>query len=170
MPDVATLSPAGTNDILLSKLLDADCDTVWAAFTDAEALAVWWAPDGCTIETHQADIRVGGVWAFTLKTPGGETFENRHKYEELRRPKRITYWQGEHREDDNAATTTVTLDAKGGATLVTIRIAFSSNAWREKLIPMGALRYPAQSLAHLATYLRRTAGAAPKPESAKGQP
>lgn len=154
MPDVTALAPTGTNEILLSKSFDASADLVWAALTDAEALAAWWAPDGCTIVTHEADIRVGGIWAFTLNTPGGKTFENRHKYEELKRPRCITYWQGEHREDDNAATTTITLDAMGGATLVTIRIAFSSNAWRDKLIPMGALRYPAQSLEHLATWLQ----------------
>ena len=153
MPDVETFAPTGTNEIFLSKSFDATPDRVWSALTDAEALALWWAPDGCTIVTHEADIRVGGVWVFTLTTPGGKSFENRHKYEELVRPARIAYWQGERREDDNAATTTITLDAKGDATLVTIRIEFSSNAWREKLIPMGALRYPAQSLEHLASYL-----------------
>jgi len=117
------------------------------------ALAAWWAPDGCTITTHRADIRPGGVWAFTLTTPEGKTFENRHKYETLDHPGRIVYRQGERPEDDNAVLVTVTFDAHGAATLVTLRIEFSSEQWREKLIPMGAIRYPAQSLDHLAAYL-----------------
>ncbi len=157
MLDTATLAPAGGNDILLSRLVDAPRDTVWDAFTDADALAAWWAPDGCTIATHHADIRPGGAWAYTMTTPDGKTFENRHKFETMERPERIVYRQGEKPEDDNAVRVTVTLAAHGAATLVTLRIEFSSHGWREKLIPMGAVTYPAQSLAHLADYLAETA-------------
>ncbi|MCB1517123.1 MAG: SRPBCC domain-containing protein [Hyphomicrobiaceae bacterium] len=158
MAEVATLAPERGRDIILSRLYDAGPEEVWAALTDAAALELWWAPDGCTIKTHEADIRVGGIWAYQLTTPQGKSFENRHKYEELSHLSRIVYWQGERHEDDNAATTTIVLNRQANATLVTIRIEFSSHAWREKLIPMGALRYPAQSLAHLATYLHQTRG------------
>lgn len=153
MPDLTTLAPHGHNDILLSRLYDADRQMVWDALTDAEALAVWWAPDSCTIHTHEADIRPGGVWAYTMTTPDGKTFENRHKYETLDRPDHLIYRQGEQPEDDNAVLVTITLHAHGNATLVTIRIEFSSFEWREKLLPMGAIRYPSQSMAHLADYL-----------------
>ncbi|MCB9992326.1 MAG: SRPBCC domain-containing protein [Hyphomicrobiaceae bacterium] len=160
MVEVAALAPEGGHDIYLSRLFDAGRDTVWAALTDASALELWWAPDGCTIKTREADIRVGGIWAYRLDTPNGKSFENRHKYEELTRPERIVYWQGEQREDDNAATSTLLLDERGVATLLTLRVEFSSHAWREKLIPMGALRYPAQSLEHLSDYLARARTAA----------
>lgn len=155
MPDVSTLAPAGTNDIVLARLYDAAPELVFAALTDADALAIWWAPDGCTINTHEADIREGGVWHFTLTTPEGKSFNNRHKYLELTPPRHITYWQGEQREDDNAAQTTISIEPAGQATLVTLRVEFSSHDWREKLLPMGAVKYPAQSLAHLADYLRK---------------
>lgn len=156
MPELTTLAPADGADIILSRLYDSDRETVWAAFTDAGALAAWWAPDGCTIATHHADIRPGGSWAYTLTTPDGTAFENRHKYEVLERPERIVYRQGDRPEDDNAVIVTVSFASHGGATLVTLRIEFSSPAWRERLIPMGAIRYPAQSLEHLALYLADT--------------
>lgn len=156
MVELTTLAPEHGADILLSRLYDADRQRVWDAFTDAGALAAWWAPDGCTIETHEADIRPGGAWAFTLTTPEGKSFENRHKYEVLTQPERIVYRQGDKPDDDNSVIVTVTLAAHGTATLVTLRIEFSSPAWREKLIEMGAIRYPGESLAHLATYLKNS--------------
>lgn len=153
MLNVIALAPEGSNEIILSRSYDGDLENVWDAWTQAAALAHWWAPDGCTIVTHSADIRPGGIWAFTLATPNGQTFENRHKYVELIRPKRIVYRQGERPEDDNAVLVTVTFDARDNATLVTLRIEFSSHAWREKLIEKGAIEYPTQSLIHLAKYL-----------------
>lgn len=160
MAELTTLAPEGGSDILLSRLYDADRQSVWAALTDAGALGAWWAPDGCTIKTHEADIRPGGVWTFTLTTPDGKSFENRHKYETLDPFERITYRQGERPEDDNAVLVTLSLAAHGTATLLTLRIEFSSRAWREKLIPMGAIRYPGESLAHLDAYLKANAKAA----------
>jgi len=154
MPEVTTLAPADGNDILLARLYDAGPDTVWAALTDAEALAAWWGPDGCTIKTHEADIRPGGQWRYALVTPEGATFENRHRYEVLEAPVRIVYRQGKRPEDDNAVRVTISLAAHGQATLVTLRIEFSSPRWRDNLIPRGAITYPAQSLAHLAAYLK----------------
>jgi uncharacterized protein YndB with AHSA1/START domain len=167
MPELSTLVPAGTADILLSKLYDADRETVFAAWTDAEALAAWWAPDGCVIETRHADIRPGGLWAYRMTTPGGKSFENRHKYEVIDRPERLVYRQGDRPEDDNAVVVTVTFAVHGSATLVTLRIVFSSPAWREKLIPMGAVRYPGESLLHLAFYLaqRQREGRRAEPKS-----
>lgn len=167
MPELSTLIPADTADILLSKLYDADRETVFAAWTDAEALAAWWAPDGCVIETHNADIRPGGLWAYRMTTPGGKSFENRHRYEVIERPERLVYRQGDRPEDDNAVIVTVTFAAHGSATLVTLRIEFSSPAWRERLITMGAVRYPGESLAHLAVYLaqRKREAGCPEPKS-----
>jgi uncharacterized protein YndB with AHSA1/START domain len=153
MHDVTTLAPAGANDIVLAKLYDARPETVWAALTDARALAAWWGPDGCTITTREADIRPGGQWRYALTTPEGTVFENRHKYEELEPHVRIIYRQGERPEDDNAVRVTISLAAHGRATMLTLRIEFSSQAWRDNLIPRGAVTYPAQSLAHLAGYL-----------------
>jgi len=150
---LTTLAPRAGRDILLSRLYDAPRTRVWDALTRAEALAKWWAPDGCRIETHHADIRPGGAWAYSLTMPGGEVFENRHLYQDLAPPERIVYRQGERPEDDNAVLVTITLAAAGEATLLTLRIEFSSHGWREKLIERGAIRYPAQSLAHLAHYL-----------------
>lgn len=160
MDDVTSLAPEGGHDILLSRFYDASPEQVWSAFTDAEVLATWWAPDQCTIKTHEADIREGGSWAFSLTTADGKVFENRHLYDRLERPNIIVYHQGEDGAE-NAARITVSLAARGEATLVTLRIEFSSHTWREKLIPMGALRYPAQSLAHLATYLAQSSAALP---------
>jgi|GEM_PF-3211659 len=158
MPDVTTLAPENGNDIILARLYDAPRQMVWDALVDPEALALWWAPDGCTIETRSADIRPGGIWDFLLKTPEGTVFENRHKYETLQATDCIVYRQGDRPEDDNAVRVTITLAAHGDATLLTLRIEFSSNQWRQDLIPRGAIRYPAQSLSHLETYLKSKTG------------
>ena len=49
-------------EIVVTRVIDAPREMVFDAWTDAEQLGSWFGPRGLTIETREADIRVGGVW------------------------------------------------------------------------------------------------------------
>ncbi len=53
-------------EIVLVRVLNHPRDKVFAAWTDPAALSVWYGPSGLSIETHEADIREGGIWRFDM--------------------------------------------------------------------------------------------------------
>ena len=53
-------------EIVLVRVLNHPRDKVFAAWTDPAALSVWYGPAGLSIETHEADIREGGIWRFDM--------------------------------------------------------------------------------------------------------
>ncbi len=66
--DLTTLFETWSLDreIVLVKLLAHPRQKVFAAWMDPAALAAWYGPAGLRIETHEADIRTGGVWRFDM--------------------------------------------------------------------------------------------------------
>src|SRR5690606_23993089 len=68
MTKMGNLRDTGALDreIVLARLLSHPRDKVFAAWMDAEALAEWYGPAGLRIETHEADIREGGLWRFDM--------------------------------------------------------------------------------------------------------
>src|SRR5215469_8037417 len=62
-------SGAGTHN---SKFIKAPQQTIYQAFTDPAALAVWLAPGDMTGVVHSFDYRVGGGYLMSLYYPSSE--------------------------------------------------------------------------------------------------
>jgi uncharacterized protein YndB with AHSA1/START domain len=81
-----------TNTIRLHRVLRAPPERVYRAFTNADAMAKWMAPNGFTGKVHQMDVKVGGSYkmSFTNFTNGkSHTFGG--KYLELTPNERLRY-------------------------------------------------------------------------------
>lgn len=61
-----------TNTIKLHRVLRAQPERIFRAFTDAEAMCKWLPPNGFTGKVHHLDARVGGTYkmSFTNFTSG----------------------------------------------------------------------------------------------------
>ena len=116
-----------------SKLIKAAPETVYRAFTDPVALAVWMAPGDMTGEVHQFDKRVGGGYEMSLYYPStdtssrGKTTEREDRYTarfvELTPPRRIVEAIRFDSDDPGFAgemIMEVTLEAENDGTRVTI--------------------------------------------------
>jgi uncharacterized protein YndB with AHSA1/START domain len=111
--------------IVLSRMLEAPRDQVFELWTSAEHLANWWGPNGFTLTTHEADIRPGGVWRFTMHGPDGVDYENRIEYEAVEPPSLLRFvHHGAPGDDDPPFRTTVTFDDFGGNTVLTMKSVF----------------------------------------------
>jgi len=55
-----------------SKIIRASPQTIYQAFTDPEAIAVWLAPGTMTGKVHSFDLRVGGGYQMSLFYPHSE--------------------------------------------------------------------------------------------------
>lgn len=83
-----------TNELKLTRVYDAPVKTVWEAWTDPKQAAQWWGPRGFTITTHSKDLRVGGVWHYTMHGPDGVDYPNKTKYLEVEKHSRLVYDHG----------------------------------------------------------------------------
>lgn len=60
------------NRIYVERSFDAPLDLVWAAWTEADILAQWWAPKPYLAITKSMDFREGGRWHYYMLGPKGE--------------------------------------------------------------------------------------------------
>lgn len=137
-------------EIVVSRLLDAPRELVFAAFTERDHVANWWAPDGATI--HEFDGRPGGLWRYSMPGPDGATYAFKIEFIEIDKPARLVYDYGTDAEDAPVRTY-VTFAEENGRTRVTLRLTFATAAAREAAAQYGAAAGAQQALGSLAGYL-----------------
>ena len=147
-------------EIVISRLIDAPRSFVYAAWTDPEQIQVWFGPEGFAIETHEIDLRQGGVWRFDMVAPDGTRYGNRMIFLRLEAPSLIEVEHGADQDDDPGKfRMLLTLDEQGnGKTALTLRQMHPSSTQREGAIGFGAVEYGGQTLDKLARHLARASG------------
>ncbi len=73
----------GDREISATRIFDAPRALIWRAFTDADHLKHWWGPNGFTNTFHAFDLKVGGLWRFTMHGPDGRNYENESRFVEI---------------------------------------------------------------------------------------
>lgn len=96
------------NEILLTRIYEAPVKTVWEAYTDPVQAAKWWGPRGFTITTHSKDLRVNGIWHYTMHGPDGKDWINKTLYLEVDPYKKLVYDHGGNDEQAPLFRVTVT--------------------------------------------------------------
>jgi len=127
---------SGSNrEIVITRLIDAPRELVWNAWTDPVQVAGWWGPNGFTNTIHAMDVRPGGVWLFDMHGPDGTDYPNRIVFIEVVKPERLVYQHGSGEANDPAAfDVTVTFEAQGGKTRLTMRSLFATAAARDFVV------------------------------------
>jgi len=120
---VSDPSPA-EREVRITHVFDAPREAVFAAWTDPEQVARWWAPDGFEIPPESIEIepRVGGRFHLVMvQSDGGARFPYRSEIVEISEPERIVLKAGSIDEAGIAETITqVVFEADGGRTRMTI--------------------------------------------------
>jgi uncharacterized protein YndB with AHSA1/START domain len=142
-------------EIVLSSVIAAPRDRIFAAWTGAHHLERWFGPDGFTFQTIAADIRVAGLLRFVFVGPDGRQYDNRIAYLDINAPGRLVFDHGPDRDDaPERFRVTVTLDEQqDGKTVVTLRQLHPSREQREAGIAFGAVELGYQTLGKLARYV-----------------
>src|SRR5947208_4343205 len=90
MSAAAAKSQAPTEkEFVISRLLKAPRDLVFACFTDPEHMKQWWGPKGVTIIASTMDLRPGGFYHYGMRTPDGSAMWGKFTYREIEKPSRI---------------------------------------------------------------------------------
>jgi uncharacterized protein YndB with AHSA1/START domain len=79
------MGPVPAGGFRVSHVYDATPAAVFAAWTDPEQVARWWAPEGLSIppESIVIEVRVGGRFELTMVDPSGTSYDLRATYVEL---------------------------------------------------------------------------------------
>ena len=75
--------------IALTRIYDAPRERVFECWTRAEHLVHWFAPQGFTVHSCEADPRPGGVFRLCMRSPEGQDFWCRGTYREVVAPERL---------------------------------------------------------------------------------
>ena len=147
-------------EVVVVKVFRHPREKVFAAWMDPKALGEWYGPAGLSIETHEADIREGGVWRFDMvgSFEGREQrFANLMRFIQIVPNERIVVEYGTPDPDDpDRFHMVVTFDSQDdGKTVLTLRQLHPSRARRQVVIGFGAVEYGLQTLDGLAAWLDR---------------
>ncbi len=133
----------------MTRLFNAPPEVVWQAYTDPAILPRWYAPEGLSCETHEIDLRPGGVWRFDM-VGNGLRFANRHRILSHDAPREIRFLMDDGTDAALPYEVTVTLLAEGAGTRLTQTILFPTEAALQSARDMGAEALGHTTLAKLA--------------------
>ena len=147
-------------EIVLSRVIAAPRELVFKAWTDPAHLPMWFGPQGFTCETHEIDIREGGLWRFTFHAPNGQIYTNRMRFLRIEPPALMEMEHGSDVDDDpNRFQVLVTFDAQSdGKTVLTLRQLHPTKTRRDAGIGFGAVEYGYQTLDKLARHVADMSG------------
>lgn len=96
-------SQLATRSLQINRTFAAPCDEVFRAWTEAAALARWFAPsDDHTVVVRELDLRVGGSYRIEMRHSEGRMFLVAGTYREIKPPTKLSFtwrWEGGPEEE-----------------------------------------------------------------------
>jgi uncharacterized protein YndB with AHSA1/START domain len=112
-----------TNEVRLSRVIDAPPDLVFDAFTSRGGQEAFYGTDDPGwIVRSECDLRVGGLWTVTFGPSPDHLYQHRSVFEIIDRPRRLVLATTEHRPDRPSFdfSAVITFEEEDGRTLMTI--------------------------------------------------
>jgi uncharacterized protein YndB with AHSA1/START domain len=63
-------------DLILERIVDVPSERVWRAWTQPESVKKWFTPAPWTTVDCEIDLRPGGLFRTTMRSPDGQEFPN----------------------------------------------------------------------------------------------
>jgi uncharacterized protein YndB with AHSA1/START domain len=143
MTTVSDLCPPEDAVIIISRVVDAPRELVFEALTDPKHLSQFWGPKWTTTQLCKVDLRIGGEFRVEMRGPDGAVYPCTGIYREIVPPERIVY-AGTGKDDEPCggglpprSLVTMTFEAQGSRTRITIHTKLGSYADREAAIAGG---------------------------------
>ena len=127
MKNPTTIERKSDRELVVTRTFDAPARIVFQAWSKPELFRRWWLPKsmGMTLVSYEADIRTGGSYRLEISFQGSKPMAVFGKYLEVTPHSRMV-WTNE--ESPDGPVTTVTLEEKGGKTLLVLSELHPSKA------------------------------------------
>jgi uncharacterized protein YndB with AHSA1/START domain len=83
------MTAGSSTEFSITRVFDAPRDLVWKAVTEADRLMQWWGPKGFTMLVCKVDLRPGGVFQYSMRSPDGREMWGKWVYREIAAPERM---------------------------------------------------------------------------------
>ena len=117
-----TAATAEDTVLRLERLIPVSPERVFALWSEPAQLVKWFGPDGYSIPSHALDIRPGGKWRITMRSPEGGTHTVSGVYRVIDPPRKIVFtwaWDDDKGTRGHETEVTVTFAAAPGGTRLT---------------------------------------------------
>ncbi len=142
--DHASVERRGDRDLVIVRIFKASPRMVYRAWSEAELFRRWWFPRsvaGVSLVSCDLEVRTGGTYRLEFAADGAENMAFYGKYLHVVPNARIV-WTND--EGEEGAITTVTMEDRGGNTLLTFHETYPSTAAREEALESSAAALPEQ--------------------------
>jgi|SRR5579862_1873985 len=78
-------------ELVVTRIFDAPRELMWNTLTVPEHLEHWWGPKGFTSRVHTLELRPGGTFLYSQKTPDGHEMWGKWVYREIVAPERLVF-------------------------------------------------------------------------------
>jgi uncharacterized protein YndB with AHSA1/START domain/pimeloyl-ACP methyl ester carboxylesterase len=150
------------NTIHINRSYPAAVERVWWAWTDAEAIARWWGPEGWAATVYEMDVRPGGRWRFEIAPVDASAAPVRSiaTYTTVADRSRLAYddvfadaaWQA---DGTGTFPTSVTFTATGNGCDVSVAASFPDGQALRRAVELQMAEGYAEALDRLGTLLDR---------------
>jgi len=145
-------------ELSTTRVFDAPVELMWEVWTKPEHIALWWGPNGFTNTIYKMEVKPGGVWDYMMHGPDGVDWPNVVSYLEVKKFEKLVYDHGD-KENPKWFHVTITFEAQGNKTQLTMKMVFPTKAIRDELIEKsGAIEGQNQTLDKLEKYLAKVKG------------
>lgn len=86
-----TSAEAAGQEFVISRVLDAPRERVWAALTEPEHMKEWWTPSHFTMIAMNMDFRPGGSFHLGMRSGEGYKMWGKFNYHEIVPPERLVF-------------------------------------------------------------------------------
>lgn len=128
-------------DLRLERWIDVPANLVWAAWTRPEHLKQWFCPAPWSVSHCEIDLRPGGAFITTMRSPEGQEFPNAGCFLEVVPESRLVFTDallpGYRPAESPFMTATVEIAPEGTGTRYVATALHNSAAARQKHAEMG---------------------------------
>jgi uncharacterized protein YndB with AHSA1/START domain len=120
-----TVERKSERELVVTRTIDAPAHIVFEAWSQAELFEQWWVPKsfGLSLVSCEVDVRVGGQYRLVFRHGDSETMAFFGTYIEVTPHSRLVWTNDETKE---GPVTTLTLEEKGGKTLMVLHDLYPS--------------------------------------------
>jgi uncharacterized protein YndB with AHSA1/START domain len=121
MKNRTTVQRKSDREVVVTRTFDCPARLVFEAWTNPELFKQWWVPKsmGMTLRSCELDVRVGGSYRLVFGDDPSNPMAFFGKYLEVTPYSRLV-WTNEE-SGDGGPVTTVTLEEKGGKTMLVLQ-------------------------------------------------
>ena len=91
MTQLSIIKPDPKLDLVLERVVDVPRELVWTAWTTPEHMRHWFCPRPWTTTECEIDLRPGGIFRTTMRSPEGQEFPNLGCYLEVVPNERLVF-------------------------------------------------------------------------------